>query len=71
MQDFFVIYSVEGTVPLKLQTIRKIRNDLQLHAEGDFRIVLATAEKLKPGIFCLLKSQRKLDRDFTKNVEVL
>ncbi|XP_060580754.1 guanine nucleotide exchange factor C9orf72-like [Ruditapes philippinarum] len=63
--------SNDGTVPLKIQTIKKIRTDLQLHAEGDFRIVLATAEKLKPGIFCFLKSQRKAERDFTKNVEVL
>ncbi|XP_053394859.1 guanine nucleotide exchange factor C9orf72-like [Mercenaria mercenaria] len=63
--------SNDGTVPLKLQTLRKIRNDLQLHAEGDFRIVLATAEKLKPGFFCFLKTHRKAERDQTKNVEVL
>lgn len=63
--------SNDGTVLLKPQTLRKVRTDLQLHAEGDFRIVLATAEKLKPGIFCLLKSPRRHDRDLGKNVEVL
>lgn len=43
-------------VPIKQQTLKRIRNDLQLNAEGDFRIVLAIAEKLKPGMFCYLKS---------------
>ncbi|KAL4235835.1 hypothetical protein ACF0H5_004225 [Mactra antiquata] len=64
--------SNDGTIPMKSPLLKKIRNDLQLHAEGDFRIVLATAEKLKPGLFCFVKNHKgKHDRDQSKNIEIL
>lgn len=63
--------SNDGSVPVKPPGLKKVRHDLQLHTEGDFRIVLAIAEKLKPGIFCFLKNQKKPERDLVKSVEVL
>ena len=35
-------------------TIKKLKNDLDLNPEGNFRIILARAEKLKPGIFTVV-----------------
>ncbi|XP_052256926.1 guanine nucleotide exchange factor C9orf72-like [Dreissena polymorpha] len=61
--------SNEGQVLVKSNILRKIRLDLQLNAEGDFLIVLATAEKLKPGLYTFLKPHRSLDRDF-KNIDM-
>ena len=54
---------------MKSSGLNKIRNDLHLNMEGDFRIVLAIAEKLRPGIFFFLKGGRR--KDFTKSVEIL
>lgn len=61
--------SNDGYQPLKTSVLNKIRNDLHLNMEGDFRIVLAIAEKLRPGIFFFLKGGRR--KDLTKNVEIL
>ena len=67
----FIIFfsSNDGSQPLKTSVLNKIRNDLHLNMEGDFRIILAIAEKLRPGIFFFLKGARR--RDLTKNVEIL
>ncbi|XP_072031995.1 guanine nucleotide exchange factor C9orf72-like [Amphiura filiformis] len=35
-------------------TIKKLKHDLDLNPEGNFRIILARAEKLKPGIFTIV-----------------
>ncbi|XP_014672148.1 PREDICTED: protein C9orf72-like [Priapulus caudatus] len=48
-----------GRDPLKT-SMRKLKHDLDLGQEGDFRIVLAQAEKLKPGFFCFLIGNSKL-----------
>lgn len=61
--------SCDGSQPVKSSGLNKIRNDLHLNMEGDFRIVLAIAEKLRPGIFFFLKGGRR--KDFTKSVEIL
>lgn len=61
--------SLEWSTSIKPQTLKKIRQDLKLNAEGDFRIVLSAAEKLKPGIYCFLKRPRA-ERDHIK-AEVL
>lgn len=42
-----------GKDPTKI-SLRKVRNDLDLHPEGNCRIVLAAAEKLQPGIYSLV-----------------
>ena len=54
---------------MKTSVLNKIRSDLHLNMEGDFRIILAIAEKLRPGIFFFLKGGRR--KDLTKNVEIL
>ncbi|XP_066298580.1 guanine nucleotide exchange factor C9orf72-like [Branchiostoma lanceolatum] len=40
-----------GQQPLKISSLKRIRNDLSLKLEGDFCTVLATAEKMKPGVY--------------------
>lgn len=47
--------------------IRKLKHDLNLPLEGDFRIVLAAAEKLKPGLCHLLYSDRWQEADYIGN----
>ncbi|XP_046338525.1 guanine nucleotide exchange factor C9orf72-like [Haliotis rufescens] len=48
--------------------LKKLKNDFNLTLEGDFRIVLATAEKLKPGIYHLLLGERKYDVEHLPNM---
>ncbi|ESO94464.1 hypothetical protein LOTGIDRAFT_232306 [Lottia gigantea] len=50
--------TLKGSIPLK-GGLKKLRQDLSLTIEGDFRIVIATAEKLKPGIFQFLMGDGK------------
>ncbi|KAK3602392.1 hypothetical protein CHS0354_026279 [Potamilus streckersoni] len=57
--------------PMKASQMKKIRQDLLLNAEGDFRIIVALAEKLKPGIYCFLLGDRRVDRTVQTNVEIL
>ncbi|XP_041476202.1 guanine nucleotide exchange C9orf72-like [Lytechinus variegatus] len=42
-----------GTHPSKV-TLRKLKHDLDLNPEGNFRIVLSRAEKLRPGMSALI-----------------
>ena len=53
-------FSHKGTVPLK-GGLKKLKLDLSLIPEGNFRIVIAAAEKLKPGIYHFLLGERKYD----------
>ncbi|XP_064606333.1 guanine nucleotide exchange factor C9orf72-like isoform X2 [Liolophura sinensis] len=39
--------------------VKKLRADLNLTAEGDYRIVMAVAEKLKPGLYCYILGDRR------------
>ncbi|KAI8509947.1 hypothetical protein Bbelb_123750 [Branchiostoma belcheri] len=41
----------QGQQPLKLSSLKRIRNDLSLRLEGDFCTVLAVAEKMKAGVY--------------------
>ncbi|ELU18883.1 hypothetical protein CAPTEDRAFT_180194 [Capitella teleta] len=49
-----------GQNPLKI-SVKKLRQDLSLKVPGDFSIVLATAEKLKPGIFHFVTKGNNID----------
>ncbi|XP_035699743.1 guanine nucleotide exchange C9orf72-like [Branchiostoma floridae] len=40
-----------GQQPLKISSLKRIRNDLSLKLEGDFCTVLAVAEKMKAGVY--------------------
>lgn len=42
---------VKGTAPVASYSRKQLRRCLDLEDEGDFRIVIAIAEKLKPGIY--------------------
>lgn len=44
--------------------LKKLRQDLNLPLEGDLRIVLAAAEKLKPGLCQFLFGERRHDSDY-------
>ncbi|XP_013383223.1 guanine nucleotide exchange C9orf72 isoform X2 [Lingula anatina] len=48
---------------------RKLRQDLGLQLEGDFRIVLAMAEKLKPGIYTYLLGD-SLNHELARNISL-
>ncbi|XP_076440184.1 guanine nucleotide exchange factor C9orf72-like [Babylonia areolata] len=48
--------------------LKKLRSDLHLPLEGDLRIVMATAEKLKPGLCQLLVGERRYDTEYLPNV---
>lgn len=48
--------------------LKKLRNDLNLPLEGDLRIVMATAEKLKPGFCQVLLGERRYDTEYLPNV---
>ena len=48
--------------------LKKLRNDLNLPLEGDLRIVMATAEKLKPGLCHILLGERRYDTEYLPNV---
>lgn len=48
--------------------LKKLRNDLNLPLEGDLRIVMATAEKLKPGLCHVLLGERRYDTEYLPNV---
>ncbi|KAH9509735.1 hypothetical protein Btru_044376 [Bulinus truncatus] len=43
-----------GTNGMRINYIKRLRQDLGLQLEGDFRIILAVAEKLKPGLYHFL-----------------
>ena len=67
----FSCFSNDGLHSLKPNTIQKMRHDLQLNAEGDYRIILAVAEKLKPGLFCFLRNNKRVTRDHGRIIETL
>lgn len=69
MLELCFTFSNDGSQSLKTSVLNKIRTDLHLNMEGDFRIVLTIAEKLKPGIFFFLKGGRR--KDLTKPFEIL
>ncbi|XP_067677846.1 guanine nucleotide exchange factor C9orf72-like [Haliotis asinina] len=48
--------------------LKKLKTDFNLALEGDFRIVIATAEKLKPGFYHLLLGERKYDVEHLPNM---
>lgn len=48
--------------------LKKLRTDLNLPLEGDLRIVMATAEKLKPGICSIMFGERRYDSEYLPNV---
>lgn len=52
-----------GTQPFR-GGLKKLRLDLNLSLDGDLRIVLAAAEKLKPGLCQVLLGERKLDAEY-------
>lgn len=45
---FFIIYRQKGKKPFK--SLRNLKIDLDLTAEGDLNIIMALAEKIKPGL---------------------
>lgn len=47
--------------------VKKLRQDLSLTLEGDWRIVLAAADKLKPGIYQLVLGE-KYDSEYLPNM---
>ncbi|KAL8582204.1 hypothetical protein ACOMHN_004123 [Nucella lapillus] len=47
--------------------LKKLRSDLHLPLEGDLRIIMATAEKLKPGLCQLLVGERRYDTEYLPN----
>ncbi|BFY99521.1 hypothetical protein BsWGS_02561 [Bradybaena similaris] len=48
--------------------VKKLRQDLSLTLEGDWRIVLAAADKLKPGLYQLVLGDRKYDSEYLPNM---
>lgn len=48
--------------------LKKLKQDLQVHLEGDFRIVLATAEKLKPGFYTFILGDPRADDTMKKEL---
>ncbi|XP_050402091.1 guanine nucleotide exchange factor C9orf72 [Patella vulgata] len=50
--------TLKGSISLK-GGLKKLRQDLSLIKDGDFRIILATAEKCKPGIYHFLLGEGK------------
>lgn len=67
-----LIKCVEGdsaflTLPNRLVT-KRLRQDLGLQLDGDFRIVLATAEKLKPGLYHIVMADKKYDTEYLPNM---
>ncbi|KAK7488495.1 hypothetical protein BaRGS_00020280 [Batillaria attramentaria] len=59
-----------GIQPLR-GGLKKLRHDLNLPLEGDLRIVVAAAEKLKPGLCHLVFGDRRHDADYLPNVTEL
>ncbi|XP_022100204.1 guanine nucleotide exchange C9orf72-like [Acanthaster planci] len=51
-----------GTKPSRL-VLKRLKSDLHLIPEGDFRIVIAMAEKLQPGVYTLVCGNPALPRD--------
>ncbi|XP_038068351.1 guanine nucleotide exchange C9orf72-like isoform X2 [Patiria miniata] len=51
-----------GTKPSRL-VLKRLKTDLHLIPEGNFRLVLAVAEKLKPGIYTMVCGNPALPRD--------
>lgn len=47
---------------------KKLRQDLGLNTEGDLRIILAAAEKLKPGLYQYVLGERKYDSKYLPNM---
>ena len=43
--------------------LKKLRQDMGLYQMGDLKIVLATAEKLRPGIYHFVCGNPKLELD--------
>ena len=48
--------------------LKKLKHDLSLTVPGDFHIILATAEKLKPGIYGFVLSDPKLEAEYRHTV---
>uniref|UniRef100_A0A0B6ZUZ3 Uncharacterized protein n=1 Tax=Arion vulgaris TaxID=1028688 RepID=A0A0B6ZUZ3_9EUPU len=48
--------------------VKKLRQDLGLALEGDLRIVLATADKLKPGLYQYVLGDKKYDTEYLPNM---
>ncbi|XP_005107492.1 guanine nucleotide exchange C9orf72 [Aplysia californica] len=53
--------------PTRIAT-KRLRQDLGLQLEGDFRIVLATADKLKPGLYQFVMGEKKYDNEYLPNM---
>ncbi|CAL1540278.1 unnamed protein product [Lymnaea stagnalis] len=47
---------------------KRLRQDLNLLLDGDFRIVLAAADKLKPGIYQYMLGERRYDNEYLPNM---
>ncbi|XP_059178361.1 guanine nucleotide exchange factor C9orf72-like [Physella acuta] len=47
---------------------KRMRQDLGLQLEGDFRIVMATADKMKPGLYQYVLSDRRYDSEYLPNM---
>ncbi|XP_055885772.1 guanine nucleotide exchange factor C9orf72-like isoform X1 [Biomphalaria glabrata] len=65
---FCLIKYVEGEVTSGARiSVKRIKQDLGLQLEGDFRITLAVADKMKPGIYHYLLGEKKYDTEYLPN----
>ena len=47
---------------------KKLKQNLGLTVEGDFKIVLAMAERLKPGIYSFVLGDPKIEKEDIQNI---
>lgn len=59
--------SKQGKFPIR-SNLKKLKHDLSLTVPGDFHIILATAEKLKPGIYGFLLNDPKQEAEYRQTV---
>lgn len=66
MIKYVEVETQKGRQPLK-GGLKKLCQDLNLSTDGDFRIILATAEKLKPGLCDILYREKRHVADYLTN----